>query len=73
MPDVVARFLPGAGRYQVCFLCSESIYNFIPSIVFSVQILFTDYTNFAILWSCSSIANIGYTGIEFKLMMIITR
>lgn len=41
LPDVIARILPGAGKYQV---------------------LYTDYKNFAILWSCSSIANLGYTG-----------
>lgn len=41
LPDVIAKYLPGTGRYQV---------------------LFTDYTNFSILWSCSSIANLGYTG-----------
>jgi len=40
LPDVISRFLPGAGRYQI---------------------LYTDYNNFAILWSCSSIANLGYT------------
>lgn len=43
LPDVVARFIPGVGRYQV---------------------LFTDYKSFSILWSCSSIANIGFTGIH---------
>lgn len=43
LPDVIARILPGAGKYQV---------------------LYTDYKNFAILWSCSSIANLGYTGIN---------
>lgn len=41
LPDIVSRFLPGAGRYQI---------------------LYTDYQNFAILWSCSSLANLGYTG-----------
>lgn len=41
LPDVITRFLPGAGKYQV---------------------LYTDYKNFAILWSCSSVASLGYTG-----------
>lgn len=39
-PDVIARLLPGSGRYQV---------------------LYTDYENFAILWSCSSLGSIGYS------------
>lgn len=37
-PDVISRFLPGSGKYQV---------------------LYTDYDNYAILWSCGSIG-IGY-------------
>lgn len=39
-PDVIARLLPGSGKYQV---------------------LYTDYDNFAILWSCSSLGSIGYS------------
>ncbi|XP_054739852.1 apolipoprotein D [Anastrepha obliqua] len=39
-PDVIARLLPGSGKYQV---------------------LYTDYDNFAILWSCGSLASIGYS------------
>ncbi|XP_055917213.1 apolipoprotein D [Eupeodes corollae] len=39
-PDVIARLLPGSGKYQV---------------------LYTDYENFAILWSCSSLGSIGYS------------
>ncbi|XP_055374348.1 apolipoprotein D [Condylostylus longicornis] len=38
-PEIIARFLPGSGRYQV---------------------LYTDYENFAILWSCSSFGPIGH-------------
>lgn len=40
LPDVITRFLPTTGKYQV---------------------LYTDYKNFAILWSCSSAANLAYT------------
>lgn len=38
-PEVIARLLPGSGKYQV---------------------LYTDYDNFAILWSCGSIGSLGY-------------
>ncbi|KAH8237161.1 hypothetical protein KR038_005775 [Drosophila bunnanda] len=39
-PDVIARLLPGSGKYQV---------------------LYTDYENFAILWSCGSIGSLGHS------------
>lgn len=39
LPEVIARLLPGSGKYQV---------------------LYTDYDNFAILWSCSSLGPIGH-------------
>ncbi|XP_037946867.1 apolipoprotein D [Teleopsis dalmanni] len=39
-PDVIARLLPGSGKYQV---------------------LYTDYDNFAILWSCGSLGSLGYS------------
>ncbi|XP_064541479.1 apolipoprotein D [Drosophila montana] len=38
-PEVIARLLPGSGKYQV---------------------LYTDYDNYAILWSCGSIGSLGY-------------
>lgn len=40
LPNVIARYLPGSGKYQI---------------------LFTDYDQYAILWSCSSIGGIGHT------------
>lgn len=46
LPEVITRFLPGAGKYQV---------------------LYTDYKNFAILWSCSSVASLGYTGLFMRI------
>ncbi|XP_073846581.1 glial Lazarillo [Musca autumnalis] len=39
-PDVIARLLPGSGKYQV---------------------LYSDYDNFAILWSCGSLGSLGYS------------
>lgn len=39
LPEVIARLLPGSGKYQI---------------------LYTDYENFAILWSCSSLGPIGH-------------